>query len=322
MDSLCIRLYEPLIAFYTPLTAPFPELLPNLQRLREGLQTHDWSLIHELGSGCSKSLLQGCLAHDPDVFFADPHNTVSVFFGGRLVYDRLTPTERDAYWGDRDAGGSNHYMENALRECMLLHAAAPLIPKLEGIVHRLRSGGAMDTSAMLGLLMTDQSLMVDLLALVDSPESMKTLMACMRTILEGLATTAPPAPAPAPAPALALAPAIDAMVSPGAFLKTVGQKRAATAKPIGGDLLTKMMEDLDMNDEDVENMSKEFKSIDPSEFTDIIGTVSSLLSSTNVQDQLSTLMAGKTDISSLMESLASNGGEMAKMMAALSKAAP
>tara|TARA_B110000046_G_scaffold185906_1_gene230285 strand:+ start:6114 stop:7178 length:1065 start_codon:yes stop_codon:yes gene_type:complete len=326
MNSLCVRLYEPLIQFYGPLAETFPELCPNLQRIRDALQTHDWSLIHELGSGCSKSLLRGCLTRDPDVFFADPLNAVAVFFGGRCVYDRLTPDERDAFWGDSDPAGSNHYMENAIRECMLLHGAAPLVPKLEGIVTRLRSagtvgGGTLDTSAVLGLLMKDPSLMRDLMGLVDSPDSMKTLMACMRTILEGLVATPPPSPSPPPVTAAPEA-TIEAMASPGAFLKKMEQKRAANAThPLGDGFLMKMMDELDMNDEDIETMSQEFKSIDPTEFADIVGTVSGLLTSSNggqgIQDQLATLLAGKTDINSLVESLSSGGGEMAKMMEAL-----
>jgi hypothetical protein len=229
MDLICKTLYEPLFNFCGPLHTAFPESTPGFSRLERCRETMDWSMIKELGPGCTKALLLACLSQDVDAFFeAGGKNPFLSFLGGRDLYDQLVETERAVYWGD------NH-LANIIRQCMVLYALEPMAVKLQCIVSKITSGARtkIDQANIISTLLADPTMMSSMLSLMDSPESMKTLMSSLRTIVDGMMTTVPsPSEDPDPPEEESVDLAM-ASVSPGVFLKQEKRKKQKKKKQQG-----------------------------------------------------------------------------------------
>jgi hypothetical protein len=185
MDKICKTLYDPLFDFCGPLQEAFPELTPGFDRLKQCRHMMDWSLVQELGPGCTKDTLMACLKRDEMAFFKEDTNPLVRFIGGKDLYDRLLESEREVYWGE-------NRLANIIRQCMVLHALEPMATKLQCIVSKLTAskGAKLDQQNIVSTLLSDPAMMSSMLSLMDSPESMKTLMASLRTIIEGMMTEA------------------------------------------------------------------------------------------------------------------------------------
>ena len=187
MERICNTVYEPLATFCVPLHALFPDLLPDYELLLECGQSLSWELVRKIGPGCTKALLVACLDKNEEAFFQDPENPFVRFVGGRVLYDRLVDVEKDGYWGDS-------HLVNIIRQCMVLYALEPMATKLQGILSKVAASsttsGPMNQSNILSSILTDPSILSSLVGLMDSPESMKTLIQSLRTIMDGMTTTA------------------------------------------------------------------------------------------------------------------------------------
>lgn len=302
MQQICQTVYEPLFTFCDPLHSVFPELTPGFDRLVENRQSKGWGLIRELGPGCTKELLVSCISRDESKFFVDSTNPFVAFIGGKVLYDRLDETEREDFWG------KNHLI-NIIRQCMVLHALEPLTTKLQCIVSKITDatkGQQMNQTSLMSMLMTDPEIISGLFGLMDSPESMKTLISSLRKIVDGMTTEAPEevqsedeedvtndtsegshsttlatTDAIESSATSEVVETIDAIVSPGMFLKKNRKKQKAkqrnqknTRTATGGgpnDLsaLLSMLGDVQMDEADMLEISSDLKSMDPVEFTTI-----------------------------------------------------
>ena len=293
MDLICKTLYEPLFNFCGPLHTAFPESTPGFSRLQRCRETMDWSLIKELGPGCTKALLLACLTQDVDAFFeGGGDNPFLSFLGGKGLYDQLFETERAVYWGD------NH-LSNIIRQCMVLYALEPMAVKLQCIVSKLTAGARtkIDQANVISTLLADPTMMSSMLSLMDSPESMKTLMSSLRTIVDGMMTTKPsPSADPPEEESVDLA---KASVSPGVFLKQEKRKKQKKKKQQGNPL--SQMEDImsafhgmTFDDNELTEITGDLQSMDPTEFTSIATKVSGILNGVgDVQELVQSLGSGQ-----------------------------
>jgi hypothetical protein len=192
---------------------------------------------------------------------------------------------------------------------MVLHALEPLTTKLQCIVSKITDatkGQQMNQTSLMSMLMTDPEIISGLFGLMDSPESMKTLISSLRKIVDGMTTEAPEevqsedeedvtndtsegshsttlatTDAIESSATSEVVETIDAIVSPGMFLKKNRKKQKAkqrnqknTRTATGGgpnDLsaLLSMLGDVQMDEADMLEISSDLKSMDPVEFTTI-----------------------------------------------------
>ena len=276
MERICSTVYEPLSTFCAPLHALFPDLLPDYELLLECSGSLSWDLVRKIGPGCTKALLVACLNKDAETFFQDPDNNPFVqFVGGRVLYDRLVDAEKDGYWGD------NHLV-NIIRQCMVLHALEPMATKLQCILSKVAasssaSAGTMDQSNILSSILTDPSILSSLVGLMDSPESMKTLLQSLRTIMDGMTTTATAVPETVDEEAPVVA-AVSAAATPGEFIRAARQQRAKKTKqkknkkknanPGLSDMMA-LLGNMSMDDSELQDLSTELKSMDPTAIADM-----------------------------------------------------
>jgi hypothetical protein len=210
------------------------------------------------------------LNKDAETFFQDPDNNPFVqFVGGRVLYDRLVDAEKDGYWGD------NHLV-NIIRQCMVLHALEPMATKLQCILSKVAaSAGTMDQSNILSSILTDPSILSSLVGLMDSPESMKTLLQSLRTIMDGMTTTATAVPETVDEEAPVVA-AVSAAATPGEFIRAARQQRAKKTKqtknknanPGLSDMMA-LLGNMSMDDNELQDLSTELKSMDPTAIADM-----------------------------------------------------
>ena len=249
----------------------------------------------ELGPGCTKALLLACLTQDVDAFFeGGGDNPFVSFIGGKDLYDQLIETERSVYWGD------NH-LANIIRQCMVLYALEPMAVKLQCIVSKLTSGTSakIDQANVLSTLLSDPTMMSSMLSLMDSPESMKTLMSSLRRIVDGMMTTVP---APTEDPDLPEEESVDlALVSPGVFLKQENRKKQKKQKQQKKacdpqsqmEAIMSAFHGMSFDDNDLAEMTDDLKTMDPTEFTSIASKVSGILNGAgDVQQLLQSLGCG------------------------------
>jgi len=272
MDRICSTVYEPLSTFCAPLHALFPDLLPDYELLLECGRSLSWDLVRKIGPGCTKALLVACLNKDDETFFQEPDNPFVQFVGGRVLYDRLVDAEKDGYWGD------NHLV-NIIRQCMVLHALEPMATKLQCILSKVAassSAGTMDQSNILSSILTDPSILSSLVGLMDSPESMKTLLQSLRTIMDGMTTTATAVPETVDeeeeeeAPVVAT---VSAAATPGEFIRAARQQRAKKTKQKkkknGAADMMALLGSMSMDDSELQDLSTELKSMDPTAIADM-----------------------------------------------------
>lgn len=331
MDTLCITLYEPLVNFCGPLHTAFPDLTPGFERLLECRAARTWDVISALGPGCTKATLVACLKKDEAEFFKDSEkNPFIAFLGGKVLYDRLLAIEKDAYWG-------NSHLANIIRQCMVLHALEPMAVKLQCIVAKVTSSSnqKMDQSNIVKTLLSDPSLMSSMLGLMDSPESMQTLMSSLRTIVEGMMTEATSSPPDEDENEDKQDDEkdddVDALSSPGTFLKRDKKKKKKNKhknKKMKQDpesnvqSLLSMIGDMDLNDTDLKEISDDIQTMKPEDFSSIASVVSNMMAGGEgggMQQMLQTLGgSGKGGMQQLVQTLGGSGkGELQQLLQTL-----
>ena len=275
MQHLCLTVYDPLVQFCGPLHASLPAMIPDFGRVLQCKQTLDWSLVTQLGPSCTATLLNACCRQDPNAFFADSTNTLVTLLGGKALYDRLLPTEQTVYWGDGRLAG-------IVRQCMVLHALAPLSDKLSCIVTRVRNaaaGGRVDKTTILQTILGDTSIVTSLMGFMESPDTMRQLITCLKVLLEeGLGPGAGPDADPATDPPVAeCGEAVpDALNTPGQFLKAVRNRRKPTARSHVSEMVS-MLADLTSDNAKLESMSREIKQMQPSDLQSMMSEVTTML---------------------------------------------
>ena len=325
MDKICKTLYDPLYDFCGPLHAAFPGLTPGFDRLVHCRDCSDWSLVHDLGPGCTKDLLLACLSRDETAFFKDMDNPFIGFIGGKVLYDRLVDTEREVFWGE-------NRLANLVRQCMVLHALEPMTSKLQCIVSKLTSSTdtEINQSNVVSTLLTDPTMLSTVMGMMDSPESMKTLVSSLRTIVEGMLTECPQdtdddvseGTSDMCATTTEKVAEIDAFVSPGTFLKRENQKNAQknkkkNKKTPSADLLS-MLGELDLDDKEMADLSDDIKAMKTDEFSSIASEVTKMLGGEgglDMQQMLQGLGTSGMDVSKMLGSL--GGGDMQQMLQSL-----
>ena len=303
-----MTLYEPLCTFCGPLHTAFPDLTPGFDRLLECRASRTWDVISTIGPGCTKALLVACLQKDDESFFRDSEtNPFLSFLGGKVLYDRLLAVEKDAYWGDS-------HLANIIRQCMVLHALEPMTTKLECIVSKITSSSTsqqLDKSNIVKTLLSDPTLMSSMLGLMDSPESMQTLLSSLRTIVEGMLTEATADKGDEEGEeedeeggkTAACDVEVEAMVSPGTFLKREKTKKKNRKKNKNGSgrnqapgvhSLLAMMDDMKLDEKDLKEMSDDIQSMKAEDYSTIASAVSNMMSGEGggMQQMMQTLAAG------------------------------
>jgi hypothetical protein len=233
-------------------------------------------------------------------------NPLLSFIGGKDLYDRLLETEREVYWGD------NH-LANIIRQCMVLYALEPMAVKLQCIISKLTSGSSakIDQTNVVSALLSDPTMMSSMLSLMDSPESMKTLMSSLRTIVDGMMTTVPTTPEEQEEDPEDLSTA-EASVSPGIFLKQEKQKKQkelkkqkAQANPQAQvEQMMSLLQGWSLDDNDLTDITEDLKTMDQTEFTSIAKKVSGLLNGAgDVQQLLKSLGEGTDGVQTLLQGL-------------------
>lgn len=277
-----MTVYEPLLSFCEPLSISFPELCESCSSIRECMKNDDWSLIRKLGPGCTKSMILASIKRDENTFFSDENNPFTQFIGGRSLYDRLVCNEKDVYWGDSR-------LVNIIRQCMVLTALEPMTSKLKGIVSKITDiskGGQMDQSSIINTLLSDPTLMSSMLGLMDSPDSMKTLMTSLRTIVDGMLTDVNKDVVDDEGVEVEDErdekedndTNVDALASPGRFLKHENKKRRKrrVKKRKDNDILS-MMNGIEIDEGDLQEISNDIKSMKPDDFSKMANDVTNLL---------------------------------------------
>jgi hypothetical protein len=262
MDSLCKTVYDPLFLFINPLQRAFPEELKesfaSLIACRQNLQ---WSIIETISSGCSKELLVSCLNQDADSFFRvkenENPNPFLVFIGGREVYDRLvTDDERSAYWGTTN----DRHLENTIRQCMVLSGIHPMKHKITNLIGKF---SGQDKSSILTELAQNPEVLLDL---VKTPGSMNAMTEGLKRMLEGICTTQEMNPSSL----LTVVDddvvtsgqnedVLDAMTSPGAFLKKKNTKTTHNAllkKDVLSEMLSMFPTEDQITEEDIDDLKE------------------------------------------------------------------
>jgi hypothetical protein len=317
MDTLCKSVYDPLFLFINPLHRAFPvELQASYDKVVQCRQNLDWSLISTLSVGCTKELLVACLNQDEDTMFSEhTTNPLILFIGGREVYDRLaTEEERASFWGSPN----DRYLETIIRQCMLLSAITPLKSKLKSVVDKLSSPGSngfKDPSSIISQLSSDPDILPNIMSLMDSSDSVNELTSSLKQMLEGIMvekdTIVIPQEKEEPekdkdqqeedSSLLEM----DAMISPGAFLKSTRRKdvpKTTTAKNPLSELFDMVPQ---MTPEDYTDFSKDMQGMSADEMKEMVTGLTGLLGGggeggNNPMDMLKAFTGGK-DLSELMK---------------------
>jgi hypothetical protein len=217
------------------------------------------------------------VAKDPDALFADPTNAMTSFLGGRVLYAQLKARERKVYWGKKR-------LVTLLRQGMILHALAPLSAKLDAIVVRVRAvSGSVDPSTLVHTMLTDPTILTSLMGFMESPATMRQLVTCLKTFLEGVLPDVCPAQAPTTAAAAAALPTDatnTALDRPGQFLKATRVQRATKPPPRThvSELLSTLTGMLD-DETALTGLSQELQDLQPLELQTMFRDVQSLLGS-------------------------------------------
>jgi hypothetical protein len=205
MEHLCDNVYGPLLQ----LCSPRKDQIPNYSHLVKARETHDCVLLTRLGPGFTTPLLLASLANDADAFFqtAD-ENPLLQFLGGKEMYDQDT-----VYW-------DWELVTTCLRNGLMVQALSPLVEKLRHVIETCVSLRGHDRTQVIHKLMADPQVVVCLMGLLETGDDMTALMTCLRAVLEGMLTEAPPAVASPPSEVVHAS-----RSSPGAFLKQTRQAR-------------------------------------------------------------------------------------------------
>ena len=284
MQKLCQTVYGPLYQFCKPLNHAFPGGLVQFQILEDAYKTNTWDLILSFGPSCTKSLLVAALSKNETRFFKDESNEFITFIGGKSLYDLLTPEERDTYW-------SNEILANIIRQTMVLCALYPMTEKLQTIVEKVMSttnGKNLTQTDIINTLISDPNMMMSMLSLMDSPESMKVLMTSLKTIVDGMMT-------------VSTDDTFDnedddddetgddnnkedeKTDTPSSIFKQEAKKkkrnRRRRKKKSGNNPLSSIIDELSMDDKTIESMTNDIKTMNVDDITSMAKDVSKMLNS-------------------------------------------
>ena len=332
MQKLCQTVYGPLRQFCEPLDRSFPGELHNLHVLEDGYKTNKWDLIVSIGPGCTKSLLVAALSKDDKRFFNDETNEFVAFIGGRRLYDRLTSDEKEIYW-------SNNMLSNIIRQTMVLYALYPMTEKLQAIVEKVMSttsGKNLTQTDIINTLISDPSMMMSMLSLMESPESMKLLMSSLKTIVDGMMTSTDDDVCENDDNVDECddnnKTVDDTIVDdnkPSSVFKRDAERKKRNKKKrkkkSGTNPLSNIIDELSMDDKTIESMTNDIKTMDVKDITKMAKDVSKLLNTgkdgNGTADMLTNLMGVMSKMDPSNKSNRTDSGDsLNEMMSQLTKA--
>ena len=328
MNILCKTVYDPLNSFCGPLKRAFPTHIMDYDALIDCMTNNDWSLVRKLGAGCSKELLVAVIRKDEKVFFKDKDNEFVKFIGGHELYNCLTSKEKDTYWG-------NGHLENIIRQCMVVNALDPITSKLHDVVDRVKRtasshgghNGTMNQGEIVKSIMSDPSIMTSMFSMIDSPDSMKLLMSSLRKVVDGMMTDGTEYEDSNDHDSdhdqetdelVKDVPSVDshtsyALASPGSFIKNERKKKKRNLNrkkksnmsndPIKS--IMSMIGEMEMDEEEMKEVSNDLKNMKPEEFAEIASTVTGMMKSNGLNN-------GSVDIKSMLNNL--SGMDLSSIM--------